>query len=82
VGIPGAPAAAADLHAHLDRYLAAMRPWATGTRFTSFAERTSSLASCLPDPALARVARIRAASDPDGLLLASHLPVRGQTSAR
>ncbi len=74
VGIPGAPAPAAELHSDLDRYLGALAPWATGTRFMSFAERTSSLETCVPDPVLARLARIRAAADPDGLLLASHLP--------
>jgi hypothetical protein len=40
----------------------------------SFAERTSSLETCVADPVLARLARIRTAADPDGLLLASHLP--------
>jgi hypothetical protein len=49
VGIPGAPAPAADLHAHLDRYLGALLPWATGTRFLSLAERTCSLKTCVPD---------------------------------
>ncbi|MFL5862740.1 MAG: FAD-binding oxidoreductase [Solirubrobacteraceae bacterium] len=74
VGIPGAPAPAGDLHAYLDRYLAAMRPWATGTQFTSFAERTRALRTCVPDGVLKRLTRIRAAADPTGLLLASHLP--------
>lgn len=74
VGIPGVPAPADDLRAFLDRYLAAMTPWATGTRFMSFAERTNSLSQCVPDGALMRLARIRAASDPDRLLVASHLP--------
>lgn len=72
VGIPGAPAPAAELDAHLDRYLAAMAPWATGTRFTSLAERRSSLETCVPAPALDRLARIRRAVDPDQLLVASH----------
>jgi FAD binding domain len=74
VGIPGAPASVEQLNAHLDDYLAALTPWATGTRFTSFAERTSSLSTCVPDGALERLARTRAAVDPDGLLVASHLP--------
>ncbi len=73
VGIPGAPVPAAQLEAHLDRYLTAMKPWATGTRFLSFAERTSSLANCVPDGALARLTRIRAGIDPERRLLASHL---------
>ncbi len=74
VGVPGAPAPAHELDAFLDRYLAALAPWATGTRFLSFAERTSSLSTCVPDAALQRLARIRATVDPDGLLVASHLP--------
>jgi FAD/FMN-containing dehydrogenase len=77
VGVPGAPAPAPELEAFLDRYLTAMQPWATGTRFLSFAERTSSLETCVPDAALERVRRIRAAADRDGLLLASHLPTNG-----
>ena len=72
VGIPGAPAAAGAIHAHLDRYLSALAPWATGTRFTSFAERRSSLETCVPASALHRLARIRQAVDPDRLLVASH----------
>ena len=73
-GVPDAPAPAPSLHASLDRYLGAMRPWATGTRFASFAERWYVLETCLPAAALARVARTRAAVDPDGLLLAPPLP--------
>ena len=72
VGIPGAPAAAGAIHAHLDRYLSALAPWATGTRFTSFAERRSSLETCVPASAFERLARIRQAVDPDRLLVASH----------
>ena len=74
VGIPDAPAPAAELGAFLDRYLGAMAPWATGTRFTSFAERRSSLATCVPDAALERLGRIRAAVDPDALLVPAHAP--------
>jgi FAD/FMN-containing dehydrogenase len=82
VGIPGAPAPAAELEAHLDSYLGALAPWATGTRFRSFAERTSSLKTCVPDPALARLACIRESIDPDRLLIASHLPPTGEPSRR
>jgi hypothetical protein len=73
VGVPGGPAPAPQLEAHLDRYLAALEPWATGTRFTSFAERRRSLQSCIPDAALQRLARIQAAVDPDRLLVAPHV---------
>jgi FAD/FMN-containing dehydrogenase len=72
VGIPGAPAPAGELEAFLDRYLAAMAPWATGTRFTSFAERQRTLESCVPAAALERLAEIRRAVDPERLLVASH----------
>lgn len=72
VGIPGAPAPAAELDAHLDRYLAALAPWATGTQFMSFAERCRSLERCVPPAALERLARIHRAVDPDRLLVASH----------
>jgi hypothetical protein len=72
VGVPGAPAPAQELEAFLDRYLTAMEPWATGTRFMSFAERTSSLRTCVPDDTLTRLARARRTFDPDGLLVPSH----------
>jgi FAD/FMN-containing dehydrogenase len=72
VGVPGAPAPEAALHAHLDRYLEALKPWATRTRFTSFAERRSSLETCVPARALERLVRIRRAVDPDRLFVASH----------
>ena len=66
------PAPAEDLDAHLDRYLGAMAPWATGTRFTSFAERRNSLETCIPDANLLRLARVQAAVDPERLLVAPH----------
>lgn len=74
VGVPGMSAPAPELDAHLDRYLAALKPWATGTRFTSFSLRSNSLETCVPDATLARLQRIKQTADPDGLLIASHLP--------
>lgn len=73
-GVPGAPVAALELAAYLHRFLDAMQPWATGTRFASFAERWHSLETLLPDDALERVIQTRATFDPDGMLLAPHLP--------
>ena len=72
VGVPGAPASRPELQAHLDRLLGALDPWATGTRFASFAERQSSLAGCLPDESLARLRAVRSTVDPDGLLVPAH----------
>jgi hypothetical protein len=77
VGIPDAPAPAPELHAHLDRYLGAMLPWATGTRFASFAERATSLKTCVPEGALRRLSLARAALDPDGVLVAPQLAPTG-----
>jgi FAD binding domain len=72
VGVPGAPAPAPELEAHLGRLLGTLQPWATGTRFASFAERQGSLAGCLPEESLARLQAIRRAIDPDGLLVPAH----------
>jgi FAD/FMN-containing dehydrogenase len=80
VGIPGAPAPGAQLDAFLDRYLHALRPWATGTRFTSFAERRRSLQTCVPDVALARLGRIRSDVDPQRILVAPHVVPSGDRS--
>jgi hypothetical protein len=79
VGIPGAPASATELDTHLDHYLAALRPWATGTRFTSFNERNGSLKTCVPDAALARLSQIRTEHDPEHLLVAAHTPPAADT---
>jgi hypothetical protein len=73
-GVAGMPAPAHQLDAYLDRYLAVMQPWATGTRFTSFAERQNTLETCVPEAALPRLREIRAVVDGDGVLVAPHLP--------
>jgi hypothetical protein len=73
VGMPG-PQGLAPAEAHLDRLFEALRPAATGTRFASVAQRWRSLRTCVPDTALARLQQLRAELDPDGLLVAPHLP--------
>lgn len=72
VGMPGGPSLE-QVEGFLDRYIAAMTPWGTGTRFSSFAERSSSLETLVPDASLPRLAQIRAAVDPERLLVAPHL---------
>ncbi len=69
-GVPGAPAPAAELNACLDRFLDAMAPWASGTRFWSFAERNPSLDGAITPQALRRIRQTRAVVDPDGLFIA------------
>jgi FAD/FMN-containing dehydrogenase len=73
-GVPGAPAPADELNASLDRFLSAMAPWASGTRFWSFAERNPSLDGAITPEALTRATQTRAIVDPDGLLIGP--PVR------
>jgi len=73
VGVPG-PHGLAPAEAHLDRLFAALEPEATGTRFASVAHRWGTLRTCVPDAALQRLAYLRDVLDPDGLLVAPHLP--------
>jgi hypothetical protein len=72
VGIVDEYTPAPRLHAHLDRLLETMRPWATGTRFTNFSERSGSLRGCLPTEALERLGDVRRAVDPGHLIVAGH----------
>src|SRR6202020_1941538 len=69
-GVPDAPAPAAELNACLDGFLSAMEPWASGTRFWSFAERNASLDGSITPEALERATEIRAVVDPGGLFIA------------
>ena len=73
VGV-GGPNGMAPVEAHLDLLFGELRHAATGTRFAGVAQRWSSLRTCVPDAALAPLARLRAELDPDGLLVAPQLP--------
>jgi FAD/FMN-containing dehydrogenase len=68
-GVPGAPAPGFEINASLDRFLSAMAPWASGTRFWSFAERNFSLDGSITPEALQRARHTRAIVDPDRLLI-------------
>lgn len=78
VGVPTDPERAQAIADHLRGMQRALSPWATGTRFSSFAEHPGTgLAECVPGAALARLERIRATVDPDALLVGAHaLPQR------
>jgi FAD/FMN-containing dehydrogenase len=69
-GVPGAPASAAELNAGLDRFLAALAPWASGTRFWSFAERNPALEGAITPEALRRATETRKLIDPAGMFIA------------
>jgi FAD/FMN-containing dehydrogenase len=73
LGAPGATGTPTQIKTHLASLMRAMQPVATGTRFTSFSEQWGSLRTCVPEAAYARLARLRAELDPDGLLVAPHL---------
>jgi FAD/FMN-containing dehydrogenase len=68
-GVPDAPAPAEELNACLDGFLSAMAPWASGTRFWSFAERNFALDGSIGPEALNRAKQMRATLDPDGVLI-------------
>jgi FAD/FMN-containing dehydrogenase len=73
LGAPGATGMPEEIRAQIAALIAALAPVATGTRFTSFSEQWGSLRTCVPEEAFARLARLRAELDPDGLLVAPHL---------
>jgi FAD/FMN-containing dehydrogenase len=74
LGLPGPTGTPEQIDDHLSLLFRTMAPVATGTRFASFAERWSSMRTLVPDDALARLRRLRAEIDADGLLVAPHLP--------
>ncbi len=72
VGAPMDPAMAPAIAAHLDRLLAAMAPWATGRAFLNFSERGGDAEALHDEETYARLCRVRAATDPGAVLVASH----------
>jgi FAD/FMN-containing dehydrogenase len=73
LGAPGVSGTPERITEQLALMMRALRPAATGTRFTSFAGLWTSLRTCVPEAVFARLARLRAELDPDGLLVAPHL---------
>ena len=49
-----------------------MAPWTTGRSYLNFAEDPTDVRTCYPDDAWLRLATIRSAVDPDGVLVANH----------
>jgi FAD/FMN-containing dehydrogenase len=66
------PEMAAQGHADARRLTAAMAPWSNGRSYLNFAENPVDPRSAYPDTAWRRLARIRSAVDPSGLLVANH----------
>jgi FAD/FMN-containing dehydrogenase len=74
VGLTTPETPASAVHSGLDQLLERMAPWATGTRFANFSERSGSLQGCVSPEALARLRTVRHAVDPDGVLVSAHRP--------
>jgi len=72
LGLPEITGSEEAIEASVAALVGAMAPFGTGTRFTSFAERWSSLRTCVPDAAFDRLAAVRAQVDPERTLVAPH----------
>jgi FAD/FMN-containing dehydrogenase len=72
VAIAPVPEAAVAGLADARRVVKALEPWATGTRYLNFSETSVDVASAFAPEALARLRRIRAAVDPNGVFQSNH----------
>jgi hypothetical protein len=66
------PEAGAAIEAQLDEIAEILEPWATGSPFLNFSERPGAARATFPAETYARLARVRAEYDPDGLIRANH----------
>ena len=72
VGLPGTPASAEALEAHVAKLEAALAPFENGQRYLNFVEHKEDTRAMYEGDAHARLAAIRAAYDPEGLLQGNH----------
>jgi FAD/FMN-containing dehydrogenase len=72
-GVPVTPELAVQGHADCDRLDAAVRPWANGSAYLNFVERPSDASAAYSADTWARLRRVRAAADPDGLFVSNHV---------
>jgi FAD/FMN-containing dehydrogenase len=80
IGVPMGPASSAEIEAHLALLTGAMAAYDTGRVYLNFHERGGSAETSFPPEAYARLARIRAAYDPDEVFVASHPIAAGRGS--
>ena len=71
-GLVMAPEMDAAVQAGLAAFLAALQPYATGTEYLNFVERATDAATFYETGDYARLRAIRAAVDPDGVMVANH----------
>lgn len=73
VGIPVNPEVGRAVQERLDAVVDAVSPWSTGGTYLNFADQPGSASNTAFDPeTYTRLQAIKAAVDPDGLLLANH----------
>ncbi len=72
LAVAAGPEATQQGRVDADALLAAMGPWATGRSFLNFAERPVDTSTAFDPSAWARLCKVRAKVDPDGLFRAAH----------
>jgi FAD/FMN-containing dehydrogenase len=75
VGIAPTPGAAAQVGAHVEGVMDALRPWAAAQTYLNFAETRRDPHALWTEQAYHRLRRIKATFDPDNLIRSNH-PVR------
>jgi hypothetical protein len=72
IGVPMAPEVGEALPGALDRLHGAMEPWAAEGGYFNYAERPSDIDAILPAEVCRRLAEVKRARDPDGVIVANH----------
>jgi FAD/FMN-containing dehydrogenase len=72
IGVPMAAEVGEALSGALDRLHGAMEPWAADGGYFNYAERASDVDAILPDDVCRRLADVKRAWDPDGVIVANH----------
>jgi FAD binding domain len=72
IGMPMTPELGEAITAHLDRFDATMRPWASDGGYFNFAERPCDVDAILPADVCTRLAEVKRKWDPDDRIVANH----------
>jgi FAD/FMN-containing dehydrogenase len=72
VGIPATPELAAAIPVSLDAVIGSLAPWDIGSAYLNFVEETEDPAKFYSADAYARLRRIKAETDPDGVFRGNH----------
>lgn len=72
VAVAATPELGSRGRADAARVVAALQPWATGSRFLNFTEEPADVATAYPSETLERLRALRSELDPSGLFVANH----------